>query len=422
MQHSIYFIMIRKILFCCLLMQSVLLNAQWENIEYEVYENETTREEQKSNELLPLVFRDGLALTQINEEFLLIDEVGNKKKTFGTWRVYRLKQSGYISFRTQAYILYNNKGEITDSISFTEIYSAALLNDLTVLRRGDTIGLISITDSIYLPLEYFVEDFESTFNWDGELYFDSDALLCLKHKNKYGIIKPDGSVVLPFEYDYLSYSKYSNHIGVCKDNRCGLMDLNKKILIPLQYDAFIGRYHSIHHTPREIDPFIFLKNEKIVFYSLTENKEIKNVPAGEYEWQTPATMLAKANGKWGRFNARGEILIPFDYDVLKNVGNDYENMTANIYTLCKNDSCGLYCLQRGFVLPMQACQSIYYGYAYGQLFYAIQKNNKWHIYYNNMKILTEQGFSSVYFEKNKIFVLEKHDYGVLQLDGKIVYE
>lgn len=80
-------------------------------------------------------------------------------------------------------------------------------------------GVIDSREKVIVPLEY-MEISNSQYN-DG-------SYLARNKQGKYGFMRIDGTVTLPFEYDNLT-KKYSNNIISIQDGKCGIVRVNSGI-------------------------------------------------------------------------------------------------------------------------------------------------------------------------------------------------
>ena len=88
------------------------------------------------------------------------------------------------------------------------------------------------------------------------LEFANDGVLICRQGGKYGMIRLDKTVVVPFEYDEMQLLRNDGYrrAAVCRDGKCGVIDLAGNVRVPLEYDVL----------PTETD--------------------YTNIGAGHYEW------------------------------------------------------------------------------------------------------------------------------------------
>jgi hypothetical protein len=153
-------------------------------------------------------------------------------------------------------------------------------NSFWATKNGKS-GLFSENGKMLLDTVYHVNNpYASEYGYPGNssFAFDSMAVVVLKHKS--GIVGPDGSFILPLQYDSLNIVSPSCVIYE-KDKRFGLLGKNKK---PLS-----------RHVYSSLEP-LFIGQR-------TEDSDVD-----------PNLILAKLNGKYGVINLRDSIIIPFEYD------------------------------------------------------------------------------------------------------------
>ena len=118
-----------------------------------------------------------------------------------------------------------------------------------------------------------------------EELFHHEGFFQVSKNNKYGIIDKDRNIIIPLIYDEYLMDSESSYITACKDNRWGIIDLNNNIIIPFEYE-----------TVRDY---------------------------------LPKSIIAKKNGKYGFININNEPLTEFKYDDLLTF-DGFENYVAQL--------------------------------------------------------------------------------------------
>ena len=206
----------------------------------------------------------------------------------------------YISFKD-----FNNKFGVVDqqgNIKVPFIYDESLYfdgNTFSIAKRNGMQGIIDINNKEIIPLKYSsvsqIDDDESNLfileNSDGvkivnlsnkvilsgynqiESIFNQPLKFIVKKNKKYGIVDLDNKIILPIEYDEISnWTEYGPRISkfIVKNGKTGLIDENTfKITVPPVYDEF-----------KYINGLIF----------------------------------AKKNNKAGIIDEKGKVICPFIYD------------------------------------------------------------------------------------------------------------
>ena len=170
----------------------------------------------------------------------------------------------YISFKD-----FNNKFGVVDqqgNIKVPFIYDESLYfdgNTFSIAKRNGMQGIIDINNKEIIPLKYSsvsqIDDDESNLfileNSDGvkivnlsnkvilsgynqiESIFNQPLKFIVKKNKKYGIVDLDNKIILPIEYDEISnWTEYGPRISkfIVKNGKTGLIDENTfKITVPL---------------------------------------------------------------------------------------------------------------------------------------------------------------------------------------------
>ena len=152
---------------------------------------------------------------------------------------------------------------------------------------------------------------DSEYEYMEELNHHEGFFLVLKN-DKYGIIDKDRNIIIPLIYDeYLMVSE-SGYITACERNKWGIIDMNNKIIIPFEYEVIREDY------PKCI---IAKKNGKYGFI------DINNTPLTEFKYDDLLTFdgfenyVAKLDDKYGIVDKNLNIIKDFIYNNWSLVGN-----------------------------------------------------------------------------------------------------
>lgn len=102
---------------------------------------------------------------------------------------------------------------------------AAADNDLVQMKQGSKVGLLRKDGSVFLPLEY--EDIDRIY--DTTLYI-------VTRNGKKGVRNAEGKELLPAAYDEIRYNKDYQFFDVTKDNKSGMLGIDGTAIIPPVYD------------------------------------------------------------------------------------------------------------------------------------------------------------------------------------------
>jgi len=128
--------------------------------------------------------------------------------------------------------------------------------------------------------------------------FSKDQLAAVKSNNKWGFIDLKGKVIIPIEYDKVTFF-INNTCGVRKNGMWGYIDNSNNLFIPFQYE--------------DAEPFfceLALVKKGGMFGYISKNNEVK-IPF-QYSkafsfYETDRLAYVKFNGKWTHINKEGKI-------------------------------------------------------------------------------------------------------------------
>lgn len=203
---------------------------------------------------------------------------------------------GWIALQAgDKWLMISNK--TTRSVAIRELDSVRLLSsNAALIRQGDTLQVVFQSGSRVLPgqedaIQFLSNQDESylllSSKGSSRLYDDTGTLLfASKHEDlallgdstfryrkngKMGVLNQKGEVLVDARYDLADGN--NGLVFLLNDGKIGCYDINKKILIPAEYQARIGSFH------------------------------------GHYKVQR--------NGKTGLVNERNELTVPMEYDELR---------------------------------------------------------------------------------------------------------
>ena len=160
-------------------------------------------------------------------------------------------------------------------------YDLCIYNDGYILAcKNKKWGMIDINENIMMPF---------TFDWmcffgngmellktetlsNGTLSFTPESNIVVLKDSQYGIIDRQGNIVVPIEYDEITYIS-NNLAGIKKGDKWGVVNMERNIVLPIEYD---------------------------------EITYISNNLAG-----------IKKGDKWGVVNMEGSFVIPIEYDSIQ---------------------------------------------------------------------------------------------------------
>lgn len=127
------------------------------------------------------------------------------------------------------------------------------------------------------------------------------------HQNgKRGILDIEKGMVIPVEYDYLKEVYKLNYIAK-RDDKFGIIDSNNNIILPIEY-----KYISL--IPRSHNTFIVQKDKKYDLWFSRDKEWLTTVQYDSIYTTDFSKIHVQLNGKWGKINSANKILIPIEYD------------------------------------------------------------------------------------------------------------
>lgn len=216
-----------------------------------------------------------------------------------------------------------------------------------VKNRIGKIGFINVQEKLIIPLVY------STY-----YEIDKNRIIVSNDSSKKGIIDFHNKVIVPLEFDNIKKNVNLSY-NVSKNNKIGVLDENGVKIIPIEYKAILFKngYYFVNINEKSgvlnINGEVHLKPiytsiEKIApyyyIYQTSENSNVidiitrKKLLKGKYTKLAPSysrLLLANVSNKMGLINFSEEVLIPFDYDIIK-------PFYRNLYLVNKNKHYGIY--------------------------------------------------------------------------------
>ena len=224
-----------------------------------------------------------------------------------------------MSYNNGYYFLVGYTRLSNDNDSFFTVFKdGSVIKDIV-----EDIRVAEGTDIYYSFDEYKFIDYKNEGLSNKKYQFldyVKDGIFIAKSNGKYGLIDKYGKELLEFKYDYISnpitdrkYIEKNNvYLLVMNNNKGGVVDLNGKFIIPLEYDSYQYKYAG--ETVYAMQSSLISKDGKYYFeyravfkldgfYNLKDKIDrqktiINNLPNG-----TSATKIAKLNeevAEWER--------------------------------------------------------------------------------------------------------------------------
>ena len=253
------------------------------------------------------------------------------------------------------YGLYKNNKEVLSN-EYTEI-SFDKNNNLLIVQKDQAQGVVDLQGNNIVPIDYDsiiiggkyidAQKGEETvvFDADGNnldtdiLSYNkvSDLTIVIDKNNNYNIVDSSGNKKLRENYTYIEYFN-NNYFIVTKDNKTGIIDGNGNIKVNLEYDAIqaIDDTNALQAIKTDnnridiidsnmkiyegiIDANVLKKDNYIKVFSETDMKYF-DFSGNEITYKSlfPNNSLyaSQNNGKWGLVNENGQIVVPYEYDMV----------------------------------------------------------------------------------------------------------
>lgn len=172
-------------------------------------------------------------------------------------------------------------------------------------RKGNLYGLISEQGQIKIPIQYkeilsIYDKFDGAEN-GGKLLFIADGKVIDINNNI--VIKGYHSIE-PVFYNH-------NKLIVSRNKKFGIIDINKKTLLPLEHDEISN---WVEYGPE--NRHFIVRNGK---YGLIEYETFKIIipPVYDMFWQRENLIFAKKDGKAGILDINNKEICPFIYEEVK---------------------------------------------------------------------------------------------------------
>ena len=212
--------------------------------------------------------------------------------------------------------------------------SLSVWNEMLVANKEEKYGIINTSGNILLPFKYQNTIISST----------NIPYLLVKQKGKYGCIDKQLHEVMPCKYEKLEYIYYANgNSGSLEDLRIvsqegtlrGVIDVHGKIKLQYQETNFLGKKNEkyergfLTHQQVRSDYFYIKKITDPVDKGIDcivldkEMRELLRCSSRSLFVYDEYFILAYVNRKYGMLAADGVTVIPFIYDQLYPVGNEY---------------------------------------------------------------------------------------------------
>jgi len=309
----------------------------------------------------------------------------NSEFQYGTpFEFYRESE---IITKGEYYGLINNKGIIIQAPVFIDIYDIA--DNYWVMRNQDSKHVLAdYSGKIVL---------KPTFD---KIYDVQGNYIMVQEGNKNGVVRFDGTIACPIEYEYLGYDIMSDAIFVKQNDRWGIFNLKTQKQLSIDYDnqyapmwlksglaavRINGLWGMVNTEGKVVTQPAFDNVEMPVFYEgyaqvrqngksgilSSEGKLILPCLYDELNASPYRDQVVSSNGKMGLLSKKFEVLVPCEYDEINYLVEDKICLVSN------EKKVGLYQIGKGLITPTKFDEiSSYLGRHDGENFLKTMINNK----------------------------------------------
>lgn len=409
-------------------------------------------------------FYQGLAIVSKDNKFGLIDKTGKIVIPI----VYDGANQSHtdkivVIERGEKWAFFDNQGNQLSDFKYDKIFSGYNLNispssNLSAMTTFFKNGAVLVQKNN--QYEFLNEKIEPAFpnnKFDSATVFDTYQNAIVKRSGKYGMIKPNGELKVPLEYDYIEYYD-KNHISSEYYNaRKG----NIYSIISQNLDKIGESYQPIYNNFKTNNLTISFKNLKGK-YGVVDRKGNIKVPFiydEELYFEGENYAIATRNNEVGLIDSGNKILIPFGKQFLSEVFDRFDEKpkeSPNYFIVANNKTAKIVDINNKTIINgYQSIRPIFYDHSK----FLVKRNNKLGVVDLNNKILSpiiydefsdwvEYGpenrhivklgsksgmleyktfkekipaiYDFVFVARDKVFVGKNKKYGIIDLNNKIL--
>lgn len=277
--------------------------------------------------------KDGLMLPFNYEDVRMLSPNFYKVKLEGKWGIYNHKTGGLAVPTTYQQI--------------ENCYSGRYLGEHLLVKKNNHWGVIDFKNQIIIPCVYDkVQKRPGTANcvWrlrrvenlqrqdtliylqkqaPPEAYHLKNGYTTVLKNEKYGMLNPQGEVVLPVVYDYISVPSNSflptAYLSIKKGNHYGVIDRKGKIVLPPKYESVDWladvNGEAVYRVEKNYKAFLLNADWEKILPGKYESIYTKHWEVGK---DTTLFFQLNQNGKYGLYYPKTKTLVPPKYDYLSN--------------------------------------------------------------------------------------------------------
>lgn len=241
-------------------------------------------------------------------------------------------------------------------------YCSSIMNGQIIVKKGGKHGLYNTKHEAILPLEYeqiisvydkdiyLVElnqkmgffrgnEKEIEFSFEVLNLINSDHFIARK-EGKYGLIDSDENVIIPFNYDSMTYNYNNSTLNISQNNKYGIIDLKGQVVLQPKYDQLantgVYQYDNDRNYIGYLNLYIATKENQVVL--LDSNYQEISQYYDEIGYFNNETSIVKQGKQYGMINTFGKEILPATYDGLYNMYLDtYRIEREGLYGLANKN-------------------------------------------------------------------------------------
>lgn len=221
-----------------------------------------------------------------------------------------------------------------------------LSEKILIVKKGKQAHIITKEGKTIYTLDKYQNEWK--YNSSQVTLFTSidknlkDEIFIINKNGKMGGVSSNGKLVIPFEYDHISY-QFQNIFSIKKQDKYGLLNSNGEILQQPKYDFIRGHLVSLNEKHGILNPDLKsfrlpIEYEPFQEFQIYQRKTNKRTPL----------IHTKKNNREGLLDMEGRLVIPFDYQTIRFPSQNVENLIVQ-----KNDKWGIIDIKNQNVLDIK---------------------------------------------------------------------
>ena len=295
--------------------------------------------------------------------------------------------------KNKRWAFFDNKGKQLSDFVFDEVFSTEHYDfSKDIFDRSQSTyfknGVVLVRNG--KNYEFINEKIKPAFpnnKFDSATVFDAFKNAIVKRNGKYGMIKSDGQIKVPLEYNFIepydsNHGNYSEYFNARKGKVYSIFNKNlRKIGESLE---------PIYNNFRTDNPTISFKNLKGKYGVIDKNGNVK-VPFGydeELRFEEESYAIATKNNEVGLIDSHNKILIPFGKQFIDEVFDRLDDKPKELanYFIVTNDNTAkiVDVTNKTIVNDYQSIRPLFYDHSK----FLVKKNEKFGVIDLTNKILS----------------------------------